>query len=96
MTFINSIINLSEPFNRIYRNIEKKQNKVIRNSWSIKFNKTCIKEETLPNYTNVKFNKLNSLLVSLIKLTVYISNIQFFSSFFNLETALVIFFSLNL
>ena len=42
MTFINSTFNLPEPVKRIYRNIEKNQNKVILNSLSIKFNEIYI------------------------------------------------------
>ena len=51
MNFIQAIYRLPEQIKKIYRSIEKYENKLIRNKWSNIFNKTCLEEEILPNYT---------------------------------------------
>ena len=53
MNFIQAIYRLPEQIKKIYRSIEKYENKLIRNKWSNIFNKTCLEEENLPNYTRI-------------------------------------------
>ena len=54
MNFIQAIYRLAEQIKKIYRSIEKYENELIRNKWSNIFNKTCLEEEILPNYTQIK------------------------------------------
>ena len=53
MTFINIIYKLPDPIKKLklFRNIERNQNKITKNICSIKFNEICLTEEILPNYT---------------------------------------------
>ena len=51
MTFINIIYKLPEPIKKLYRNIERNENKITKNIWSNKFNEICLTKEILPNYT---------------------------------------------
>ena len=53
MNFIQAIYRLTEQIKKIYRTIEKYENKLIRSKWSNIFNKTCPEEEILPNYIKV-------------------------------------------
>ena len=41
MTFINTIYKLPDPIKKLYRNIEKNQNKITKNILSITFNEIC-------------------------------------------------------
>ena len=58
MTFINIIYKLPDHIKTLYRNIERNQNKITKNIWSIKFNEICLTEEILQNYTKIRFNLL--------------------------------------
>ena len=57
MNFIQVIYKLPEHIKKIYRTIEKYENKLIRNKWSNIFNKTYLEEEILPNYTRTSMFK---------------------------------------
>ena len=37
MTFINIIYKLTDHIKKLYRNVERNQNKITKNIWSIKF-----------------------------------------------------------
>ena len=55
MTFLNPIYNkLPDPIKKLYRIIQRNQNKITTNIWLIKFNKICPTEEILPNYTRIR------------------------------------------
>ena len=45
-------------FRRKYRILESIKIKIIKKQWSIKYSKTCIKKEILPNYIKCLFNNL--------------------------------------
>ena len=47
------INNLSPEIKSKVRNLEKINRKIINCSYAVKFNETCIKEDLLPNYTDI-------------------------------------------
>ena len=47
---------LSFSKKKIVRDMEKVNKKLIQNKYDILFNETCIKEELLPNYTNLRLH----------------------------------------
>ena len=55
MTFINIIYKLPDHIKKLYRNIERNQNKITKNSWSIKFNEICLTCITMKKLLKVKF-----------------------------------------
>ena len=51
INFARIIHTLPTEIKNIYRKIEKNENKLLKNKWSLIFNETCLNEEILPNYT---------------------------------------------
>ena len=56
MNFVRTIHTLPSEIKNIYRKIEKNENKLLKNKWSLIFNETCLKEEILPNYTKIRLH----------------------------------------
>ena len=62
--YVDNLRNLPFTASSILRKLENVKRKIIKCKWSIVFNKTCLNENILPNYTNVcrfqnNFNILN-------------------------------------
>ena len=43
-----------EPLRCLYRNYETTSKKLINANWSIEFNRICINEDILPNYSRIR------------------------------------------
>ena len=56
MTIGNLIFPLSSPTKNLVRSIERIQKKIINFKYALVFNKCCLKENILPNYTNIKLH----------------------------------------
>ena len=52
-TYVNLIMELSPDKRNIFRKYENLKRKIIKAKWSNVFNKTCIREDLLPNYTRI-------------------------------------------
>ena len=52
MNFVNEIILLNPQEKAFFRKLEKVQTKIIKCKYSIIFNKTCLKENIFPRYSN--------------------------------------------
>ena len=58
MNFAELIFNIPMNERKIIRKIEKIEKKIIDNKYALVFNQTCIKENILPIYTNIKIHDL--------------------------------------
>jgi uncharacterized protein (DUF1778 family) len=54
MSLGNLIFNFSVPIKSLIRRIEKNNKKIVNKKYSLVFNETCIKEQLLPNYTDIR------------------------------------------
>ena len=54
MNIAQLIFNLPAATKYVVRNVEKCKNKLINCQYAAQFNKTCLNENILPNYTNIK------------------------------------------
>ena len=45
---------LPNELKNLFRNLERTSRKIIMSNWSLKFNKTCLKENLLPKYSNFR------------------------------------------
>ena len=56
MNFVNEIILLNPQEKAFFRKLEKVQTKIIKCKYSIIFNKTCLKENIFPRYSNLRLH----------------------------------------
>ena len=54
--YVNNLRNLPFTASSILRKLENVKRKIIKCKWSIVFNETCLNENILPNYTNIRYH----------------------------------------
>ena len=53
MTYVDLLNHLSQKQKRLFRDFEREKKKLFKAKWSKTFNEVCLKENMLPNYTNI-------------------------------------------
>ena len=85
---IGQLLNLLDNVNKNYvRKFEKLNKSFVNNKYGISFNKSCINEELLPNYTNIYiyiYASNNNDKIMYISWTIAFYNIVFFCSKINI------------
>ena len=56
MDYMNLLQKIPNQVKNLYRKLENYHQKLIKNEWSITFNKVCLKENMMPTFTNLNLN----------------------------------------
>ena len=55
MNYVNLLHAAPADLKKRFLELEKMKKKLINNNWSIRFNTICMKENIMPNYSDVKY-----------------------------------------